>query len=90
MLGCWEFRYVKNKCAWDTSLNNKKVSSTYRLYNIGLNNAGKLPNHNVSMKHIKIFAKVGPKGPFLTLLSPDTASSKKKLIKPLKVPYLIH
>ena len=38
MLRCWELRYVRNKCAYDTSLNNKKVSSTYRLYN----NSGQL------------------------------------------------
>ena len=43
-------------------LYNKTVSSTYCLCNIGLNNSGQLLNHNFSLKHIKIFMKVGPKG----------------------------
>ena len=64
MLGCWELRYVRNKCAWDTSLNNKNVSPTHRLYNMGVNNSHseQLPNHNFFFKHIKIFAKVCPNG----------------------------
>ena len=96
MRRCRDLRYVENICACDTSLNNKKVSSTYRLHNIGLNNSGQLSNHNFSLKHIKIFEKVGPNGrpvpnPSIcrySLLSKNSKETQQVRLKFEKVPYL--
>ena len=53
---------IKKRGAWDLSLNKIKVSSIYRLKNTGLKSPGHSSNHFFSRKHIKILAKVGPKG----------------------------
>ena len=48
---CCEFIYFKNWSKWEISINRKKVSSMYLLYNTGLNSRGH--SHIMAEKEVR-------------------------------------